>query len=72
MEDYMNRSLAAQENYPMTDEQHQALREIAEFMKDIVNASDGDEPYTSSEIFEIGMELLNNLSATDYMLGGEK
>lgn len=56
----------------MIHEQHQALREIAEFMKDIVNASDGDEPYTSSEIFEIGMRLLNNLSATDYMLGGEK
>ena len=56
----------------MTSEQHEALREIAEFMKDIVNASDGDEPYTSIEIFEIGMKLLNSLSATGYNLPGEK
>ena len=56
----------------MTNEQHQALREIAEFMKDIVNASDGDEPYTSDEIFELGMKLLYDLSATDYRLPGEK
>ena len=56
----------------VTDEQHQALREIAEFMKDIVNAMGGDEPYSSSEIFELGMKLLYDLSATDYMLPGEK
>lgn len=56
----------------MTPEQHKALREIAEFMKDIVNASDGDEPYKPQEIFEIGMKLLNTLSATGYSLPGEK
>jgi hypothetical protein len=56
----------------MNNEQHQALREIAEFMKHIVNASDGDEPYTLEDIFEIGMNLLNALSATDYRLNGER
>lgn len=55
-----------------TDEQVLALRECAEFVKDLVNASVGDEPYTTQETFEIGMELLNNLTASGLMLRGEK
>ncbi len=56
----------------MTDSQFQALTECAEFLKDLVNASDGDEPYTAREIFEIGMKLLNDLTKSGFMLRGEK
>jgi hypothetical protein len=56
----------------ITEEQENALREVAEFMKDIINASDGDQPYSEQEVFEIGLDLLNKLSATDYRLSGEK
>jgi hypothetical protein len=55
----------------MTPEQEAALRECAEFLKDIVNASD-EEPYNQRELFEVGLRLLNNLYETGYRLGGEQ
>ena len=55
----------------MTSEQLLALIECAEFLKDLVNASDGDEPYTPDEVFEIGMKLLNDLTASGFELRGE-
>ena len=55
----------------MTSEQLLALIECAEFLKDLVNASDGDEPYTPDEVFEIGMKLLNDLTASGFELSGE-
>lgn len=55
----------------MTPSQEAALRECAEFLKDIVNASD-EEPYDQRELFEVGLRLLNNLYETGYRLGGEQ
>lgn len=56
----------------ITPQQLNALQECAEFMKDIVNASDGDDPYSQAEIFEIGMKLLNDLAGSGFMLRGEQ
>ena len=58
-------------NITLTYEQVRALKECAEFLKDLVNASDGDEPYTPDEVFEIGMKLLNDLTASGFELRGE-
>ena len=58
-------------NITLTYEQVRALKECAEFLKDLVNASDGDEPYTPDEVFEIGMKLLNDLTASGFKLRGE-
>ena len=56
----------------VTPQQLTALKECAEFIKDIVNASDGDDPYSQAEIFEIGMKLLNDLAGSGFMLRGEQ
>jgi hypothetical protein len=59
-------------NITLTYEQVRALKECAEFLKDLVNASDGDEPYTTSEILELGLKLLNDLYESGFLLRGEK
>jgi hypothetical protein len=56
----------------MTTQQENALKDCAQFVKDILKAIENDEGYTDKDLFEIGLKLLRNLSESGILLEDEQ